>query len=487
MADLDFPTGPVDGQVYTAAGKSWTYSSAVGAWNLTSSGAIGVTGFTGSLGYSGSVGFTGSVGTSGYNGSVGFTGSGSTGFTGSQGAGYTGSAGSLGYTGSAGILGFTGSAGAGYNGSVGFTGSAGLLGYSGSVGLTGFTGSAGAAGFNGSRGFTGSVGFSGSAGYNGSAGPVAGTNQQVVFNDSGSANGSASFVYDKTNTKVTVNNAQIQTKLNVGNPVAFDFGATALVELDGQQNTYVQVVIQNANTGIDASSDLVITNDSGNNTFGYLDIGINSTNYNNADYTVVGAGDAYIYVSDTSLSIGTQSARPVIFHANGTLSTDEAMRIAPSRNVGIANTTPSDRLSVGGSTNIQGTLAAGNTTVTGFVNATSTGYFAGGINPRVVSIADGTSITVNTDITDIATQINTQAAGTLTINAPTGTATNGEKFILRIKSTNVQTFSWNAAFGGSVDMALPTATSGSSLTDYLGFQYDSTAAEWHMIAKNFGF
>jgi hypothetical protein len=104
-----------------------------------------------------------------------------------------------------------------------------------------------------------------------------------------------------------------------------------------------------------------------------------------------------------------------------------------------------------------------------------------------VSIADGTSITLNADTTDIATQINTQTAGTLTINAPTGTAFNGEKIMLRIRSTNVQTFSWNAIFAGSTDLALPTASSGSSRTDYLGFQYDSTAVKWHMIAKNFGF
>ena len=326
-------------------------------------------------------------------------------------------------------------------------------------------------------GFNGSVGFTGSAG----SSSAAGTNQQVTFNDSGSSNGSAFFVYDKTSTTVTVNNAVIQTKLNVGNPVGFNFGTSALVELDGQQNTYVQVVIQNANTGTNASSDLVVTNDSGNDSFGYVDLGINSTNYNNANYTVVGAGDAYLYVSDTSLSIGTKAARPVIFHANGTLSTDEAMRITAARNVGIANTTPTDRLSIGG------TLAAGNTTITGFVNATSTGSFGGGILPRVVSIADGTSITLNADTTDIATQINTQTAGTLTINAPTGTAFNGEKIMLRIRSTNVQTFSWNAIFAGSTDLALPTASSGSSRTDYLGFQYDSTAVKWHMIAKNFGF
>lgn len=109
------------------------------------------------------------------------------------------------------------------------------------------------------------------------------------------------------------------------------------------------------------------------------------------------------------------------------------------------------------------------------------------IQSRMVAIADGTSITINGDTTDIATQANTQAAGTLTINAPTGTPYNGQKLMLRLTSTNAQTFSWNAIFAGSTDLTLPTASSGSSKVDYMGFIYSSASSKWHMIAKNFGF
>jgi hypothetical protein len=109
------------------------------------------------------------------------------------------------------------------------------------------------------------------------------------------------------------------------------------------------------------------------------------------------------------------------------------------------------------------------------------------VQARVVVIADATSITVNADTTDVATQANTQAVGTLTVNAPTGTIVNGQKFILRLSSTNVQTFSWNAVFQGSTDIGLPTASSGGGLYDYVGFIYNGTAAKWQMIAKVFGF
>lgn len=119
--------------------------------------------------------------------------------------------------------------------------------------------------------------------------------------------------------------------------------------------------------------------------------------------------------------------------------------------------------------------------VTGSISAT------GLIKHRIFAIADGTSITLNADTTDIATQANTQATGTLTMNAPTGTPVNGQKLLLRLTSTNVQTFSWNAIFLGSTDAALPTASSGGGKEDYMGFIYDSTAAKWHLLAKNFGF
>ena len=124
-------------------------------------------------------------------------------------------------------------------------------------------------------------------------------------------------------------------------------------------------------------------------------------------------------------------------------------------------------------------------------NATATftsGTISGtAVNPRVVAAADATSITINADTTDEATQANTQAVGTLTINAPTGTPVSGQKLILRITSSNVQTFSWNSAFMGGTDLGLPVGTSGGGLTDYMGFIYNSTASKWQIVGKVFGF
>ena len=127
-------------------------------------------------------------------------------------------------------------------------------------------------------------------------------------------------------------------------------------------------------------------------------------------------------------------------------------------------------------------LSVGTTlSVTGNV---STG---GAILPRVVTITDGTSVTINGNTTDIAVQTNTQVAGTLTINAVTGSLFNGQKIIFRLQSANIQTFSWDASFEGSVDLPLPTASTGSNRYDYVGFIYNTTATKWQLLAKNFGF
>jgi hypothetical protein len=158
---------------------------------------------------------------------------------------------------------------------------------------------------------------------------------------------------------------------------------------------------------------------------------------------------------------------------------------------------------VGGNTNITGittitnvTANSGNTTTGALQVAGGVGIggklFVGGtiqgaLSPRLSIAVDGTSISFSCDDTDLVTHANTQAAGTLTINAPTGTPYNGQKIIIRIRSTNAQTLSFNAIYTASTDVSMPSATSGSSKYDYLGFIYNSTAVKWQLVAKVFGF
>jgi hypothetical protein len=106
---------------------------------------------------------------------------------------------------------------------------------------------------------------------------------------------------------------------------------------------------------------------------------------------------------------------------------------------------------------------------------------------RTGIVANATSITPNVDLFDLVEQSNTQPAGTLTINAPTGTIFDGQRLIIRILSSNIQTFAFNTIYSGSGDLPLPSASSGFSKYDYMGFIYNSTNNKWQMVAKVFGF
>lgn len=109
------------------------------------------------------------------------------------------------------------------------------------------------------------------------------------------------------------------------------------------------------------------------------------------------------------------------------------------------------------------------------------------ITKRVVSMADATSCTPTGDTADINTQTNTQAIGTLTVNSPSGTPTDGQELFLRFKCTNVQTFAWNAIFAGCTTTALPTSSTGAGKTDLFFFIYNATASKWQIYNAEYGY
>jgi len=126
-------------------------------------------------------------------------------------------------------------------------------------------------------------------------------------------------------------------------------------------------------------------------------------------------------------------------------------------------------------------------TPAGSIAATDVQAAIAELDITVATAADATSITPACDTADIVKQTNSQAAGTLTINAPTGTPNDGQELMLRIKSTNVQTFSWNATYRGSLDTPLPVSTYAGSTTCYLGFRYNATDLRWDLVAVADGY
>jgi len=138
---------------------------------------------------------------------------------------------------------------------------------------------------------------------------------------------------------------------------------------------------------------------------------------------------------------------------------------------------------------ITGTLTANAASLTTPLPTASggTGSSAGFLAPRVVTVASGTTITPNINTSDVVYQPNVTSAGTLTINAPTGTPVDGQKLILRINCTNAQVLSFNAIYSSSTSLGFPASTSGASKTDYLGFIYNSATTKWNFVAQVLGF
>jgi len=107
------------------------------------------------------------------------------------------------------------------------------------------------------------------------------------------------------------------------------------------------------------------------------------------------------------------------------------------------------------------------------------------ITKRVGTTASSSSLTINTDSYDIYTV--TALAVNMTVNAPSGTPTEGQSLIIRIKDNGTsRTLSWNAIFRASPDVPLPTATI-IGKTMYLGFIYNATDSKWDFVSYLDGF
>lgn len=237
----------------------------------------------------------------------------------------------------------------------------------------------------------------------------------------------------------------------IGSP-GYSTSGVNFAQFTGNANNFYQVSIQNTNAGSSASSDFIVTANNGNDTTHYADFGMNSSGGGVTPFTAANA--AYLYSTDNEVDIGALGASGVInFYTTGTTS-------APVK--------------AGSFSATQQFSAVGGIVSTKVIKTTTTA-------------ANATSITPNTDTADITYQANTQAVGTLTINADAGVGqTNGRSWLLKIKSTNVQTFSWTSGYVGGTT-ALPTTTTGGGKIDNYSFIYDTVNSKFQFTGQALGF
>jgi hypothetical protein len=357
----------------------------------------------------------------------------------------------------------------------------GPTGATGSAGATGATGSAGTNGTNGATGDTGPAGPGVASG--GTTGQyltkVDGTNyntqwstldlsgkQDVVANVSsteiGYLDGVTSSIQTQLNAKAT--SSDITTAINNlidGAPAALN----TLNELAAAVND-------------DASYASTITTALG--TKAPIDSPTFTGTVSGITKTHVGLGNVE-NTTDAGKPVSTAQQTALDLKANLSGPTFTGTVVLPSTtSIGDASATEIGYLD-GVTSSIQTQLnakAASSTAVTLTGTETLTNKR---ITKRTVSIADSATPTPNSDTTDI--YLVTALAQTATFGAPTGTPTEGQQLIIRIKdNATARSLAWNAIYRASSDLALPTTTIVSK-TVYLGFMYNSTDSKWDLLSR----
>lgn len=103
------------------------------------------------------------------------------------------------------------------------------------------------------------------------------------------------------------------------------------------------------------------------------------------------------------------------------------------------------------------------------------------LTKRIGTEASSAASAINSDSYD---QWNiTALAAADTIGAPSGTPTDGQQLVIRIKDNGTaRALTWNAAFRASSDLTLPTTTTlGKTL--YVGFVWNAADSKWDLLAK----
>lgn len=218
-------------------------------------------------------------------------------------------------------------------------------------------------------------------------------------------------------------------------------------------NSYSQVNSTNKSNGTSASSDWVATADTGTDSTNYIDMGINSSAYSDAAYTIGGALSAYLYSNGGTLTIGTQSATSLIFFTGGTLAANKRVEVTSTGLVNIGT-------------------AAVNLTANGIVRIGVSGGSIIDIGPGGTggsSIWMGTSVTptgTNYAITSSGASTAIQGSSNVSINAGSSTKAN---------FSTTTTFTTLARSGGILtDYIFRTAaaTSQTTGTEIFAFDFD---------------
>jgi hypothetical protein len=265
------------------------------------------------------------------------------------------------------------------------------------------------------------------------------TNQQVGFgNSSNFLTSSADFTFDNTTDRLHIGNTTVNAAIT---PTAITVGANAIINSTALfvGNSTVNTVISSATIDTDGTL-AVLGSATLSNTLNVTGLTTLSTANVTSTLNVVGAAtvNGAFTVNNTAAvgnttvtgfltTTGTVNATAVNVGANVNLTTSEIDVGNTTTNAVLTSTTIKvgsatvNTVITGSAITTTATVASGNTTVTGFVNASSYGTFGGTVNATALNIGANVNLTsgrinvgnstVNTFITSTAIETD----GTLTV------------------------------------------------------------------------
>lgn len=173
------------------------------------------------------------------------------------------------------------------------------------------------------------------------------------------------------------------------------FGATlqdAVAVYTVNTNDFAQIAFKNEGNDANTSTDIIAYMANGDDTTGWIDMGITSENFTDPEFTITGKGDGYIFMEGLANSNsggnlvlatgGHGNNNYIIFAAGGLASDNTQMTIFPDQNVHVEITTASvspttGALTVVGGIGTQGNInLLGDLTVQGSINVSGGAFQA---------------------------------------------------------------------------------------------------------------
>jgi len=109
---------------------------------------------------------------------------------------------------------------------------------------------------------------------------------------------------------------------------------------------------------------------------------------------------------------------------------------------------------------------------------------SGNIVGAIATLTDAATVTPNLDLGDVG--ILTSLSQATNFANYTGTPVNGQKYLLRIKSSTARALTWGTNYVAASGLALPTTTTGGSVEDFFLFLYSSDLTKLVMVSTTVG-